>query len=91
MSVEQGWHIDGTFHEKPYSHSLYHIVACPREGATVFAPLTEVIERLPAEKRARWDRLYMVSNRNGNLVLPLVYSHPQTGKPVLCFHVVNFD
>ena len=39
-----GWHIDGSFQEKPFSHSIYHIIDCPREGATVFAPLTELIE-----------------------------------------------
>ena len=73
-----GWHIDGSFQEKPFAYSLYHIVSVPREGATVFAPLTEVLAALPAETRARWERLYMVGS-GGRVVHPLVYAHPLTG------------
>jgi alpha-ketoglutarate-dependent taurine dioxygenase len=51
-----GWHIDGTYHEKPYSHSIYHIVECPTDGATVFAPLTEILENLSPEKRGWWEQ-----------------------------------
>ena len=29
-----GWHIDGTFREMPYSHSIYHIHSAPTEGDT---------------------------------------------------------
>lgn len=86
-----GWHIDGSFQEMPFSHSLYHIVECPREGATIFAPLTEIIEGLSAEKRCWWDRLWMVSDRRQKLLHPLIYSHPETGKPVLCFHLGMTD
>jgi taurine dioxygenase len=83
-------HTDGSFQENPFSHALYHIVACPREGATVFAPLTEIVEGLPEEKRRRWDRLYtMTRGRPEYIVHPLVYSHPETGKPVLCFHLAS--
>ena len=39
-----GWHIDGSFMPKPFSHSIYHIIECPKKGATVFLPLTELIE-----------------------------------------------
>ena len=39
-----GWHIDGSFQEKPFSHSIYHIIECPTDGATVFAPLNEILE-----------------------------------------------
>ena len=82
-----GWHIDGSFQEAPFSHSLYHIVNVPRESATVFAPLTDIIENLPDEKRQLWDRLWMVSDRRTGPVHPLIYSHPETDKPVLCFHL----
>ena len=84
-----GWHIDGTFLEKPYSHSLYHIIECPREGATVFAPLTEIVENLSLEKRSWWERLHMVSDRN-DATHPLIYPHPDTEKPVMSFHEVLF-
>ena len=29
-----GWHIDGSFQECPYSHSLYHIISVPTQGDT---------------------------------------------------------
>ena len=58
-----GWHIDGSFQERPFSHSIYHIIECPTDGATVFAPLNELIERLDEKKKAFWHRLYMASDR----------------------------
>ena len=29
-----GWHIDGSFMKKPFSHSLYHMFSVPKEGNT---------------------------------------------------------
>lgn len=29
-----GWHIDGSFMEKPFSYALYHMVAVPKNGNT---------------------------------------------------------
>lgn len=86
-----GWHIDGSFQERPFSHSIYHIIECPSKGATVFAPLNEVIEGLENEKRNLWNRLYMASDRRGNIVHPHVYPHPLTKKPTLCFHLGMTD
>lgn len=86
-----GWHIDGSFQERPFSHSIYHIIECPSKGATVFAPLTELIEGLDDEKRKLWDRLYMASDRRGNIIHPHVYPHPLTQKPTLCFHLGMTD
>ncbi|XP_066991332.2 alpha-ketoglutarate-dependent taurine dioxygenase [Anabrus simplex] len=82
-----GWHIDGSFQQEPFCYSLYHIVSVPREGNTVFAPLTELIESLDDEKRTRWERLWMCSDRRTGPVHPLIYPHPITGKKVLCFHL----
>ncbi|KAK9806936.1 hypothetical protein WJX72_008011 [[Myrmecia] bisecta] len=81
-----GWHIDGSFQEAPFSHSTYHIVSVPLEGATVFAPLREVIKSLPEDKRQRWERLYMSSDRRSKTTHPIIYSHPQTGDKTMCFH-----
>lgn len=58
-----GWHIDGSFMECPYQVSVYHMHAVPKTGATKFIPLAEVIERMPAEQRAKWERLWMVGDR----------------------------
>ncbi|XP_076030549.1 alpha-ketoglutarate-dependent taurine dioxygenase-like [Oratosquilla oratoria] len=82
-----GWHIDGSFQEAPFSYALYHMVSVPTTGATVFAPLNELIEQLPQEKRDRWERLYMISDRRSGPVHPLIYAHPITKKKVLCFHL----
>nr|KAG5687571.1 hypothetical protein BaRGS_022875 [Batillaria attramentaria] len=80
-----GWHMDGGFYEKPYSITLYHMVAVPTAGDTAFVPLKEVVESLSNETRARWDRLWRVDHRwEGRN--PLLYSHPVTGDPTLCFH-----
>lgn len=82
-----GWHIDGSFLDAPYSYSLYHIISVPHKGDTVFAPLTELIENLGCEKRRRWERLWMVSDRRECVVHPLIYSHPISKKKILCFHL----
>jgi len=82
-----GWHIDGSFQEAPFSHSIYHIISVPTVSATVFAPLTDIVENLDPEKKALWDRLWMVSDRRSGPKHPMIYKHPESGKPVLCLHL----
>ncbi|XP_015366093.1 PREDICTED: alpha-ketoglutarate-dependent taurine dioxygenase-like isoform X1 [Diuraphis noxia] len=82
-----GWHIDGTFQPAPFSYSLYHMVSVPKEGHTLFVPLTELIESLDKDTYDTWNKAWMVSDRRSSPIHPLVYSHPLTGKPVLCFHL----
>lgn len=82
-----GWHIDGSFQPAPFAYSLYHMVSVPKKGATVFAPLTDIIEQLPRKKYEEWNRLWMVSDRRTGPVHPLIYKHPRSGKEVLCFHL----
>lgn len=82
-----GWHVDGSFQRSPFAYSLYHIISVPRAGDTVFAPLHEIINSLPPQQRARWERLWMCSDRRGGLVKPLVYTHPRSGLDTLCFHL----
>lgn len=77
-----GWHIDGTFQPAPFSYSLYHMESVPKEGHTMFIPLTELIERLDKETYDCWNRAWMVSDRRSGPIHPLIYSHPLTGKPV---------
>ena len=71
--------------ERPFAYSVYHIVSVPKAGATVFAPLAEALEAVSPETRARWERMYMVGS-GGRVVHPLVYPHPLTGRPTMCFH-----
>uniref|UniRef100_A0A1B6C9E7 TauD/TfdA-like domain-containing protein n=1 Tax=Clastoptera arizonana TaxID=38151 RepID=A0A1B6C9E7_9HEMI len=82
-----GWHIDGTFQSAPFAYALYHMVSVPKEGSTVFAPLTKLIESISERKRAEWDRLWMVSDRRSGPVHPMIYKHNFTKKEVLCFHL----
>lgn len=82
-----GWHIDGSFQPEPFAYSIYHMVSVPKSGATSFVPLSEIIERMDPDKRARWDRLWMMSDRRTGPIHPLIYKHPITQKPVLCFHL----
>lgn len=80
-----GWHIDGSFQPAPFAYSLYHMVEVPKEGATAFAPLTELIEGLQPEKKKEWHRLWMRSDRRSGPVHPLIYKHPKTKKEVFMF------
>ncbi|DBB16677.1 TPA: hypothetical protein ACH3X3_014925 [Trebouxia sp. C0006] len=86
-----GWHIDGSFMAKPFAYSTYHIVSCPTQGDTIFAPLMEVAESLSSERRERWERLYMLSDRRGGVAQPFIYPHPITGKPTMCLHTGMTD
>ena len=47
-----------------------------------FVPLKELIGSLSPEKRERWERLYMLSDRQSMLTHPLIYPHPVTKLPV---------
>lgn len=54
----------------------------PKEGHTLFTPLTELIESLDADTYDWWNRAWMVSDRRSGPIHPLIYRHPQTDKPV---------
>lgn len=93
-----GWHIDGSFQATPFKVQTMHFLSVVDGGATLFSPLTEVIDALPAQTRAEWEQLSFVGS--GDRVHPLIYAHPQSGASVLCFHcgepfvrsfAVNFD
>jgi alpha-ketoglutarate-dependent taurine dioxygenase len=77
-----GWHIDGSFQPAPFAYSLYHMVSLPLKGDTVFAPLNEIVDNLPSEKRNEWERLWMMSDRQTGPILPLIYPHTIAQKKV---------
>lgn len=81
-----GWHIDGSFMEKPFSFALYHMVEVPKIGNTAFVSLAELLESLSPETRARWERLWRVDH-HWEHIHPLVYPHPVTRRPTICFHL----
>lgn len=82
-----GWHIDGSFVQEPFGYALYHMPAVPKTGATEFIGFKELLDSIPEEMRARWERLWMVSDKGEKLVHPLVYSHPVTGGSAMCIHL----
>ncbi|KAK7100497.1 hypothetical protein V1264_023443 [Littorina saxatilis] len=81
-----GWHIDGSFMEKPFSFAIYHMVSVPKIGNTAFVPLKELVESLSPETRARWERLWRTDHQLQH-IQPLVYPHPVTKDPTICFHL----
>jgi alpha-ketoglutarate-dependent taurine dioxygenase len=79
--------VDGSFQPAPFAYSIYHIVDVPRQGDTRFVPLAELVAALPAAQRARWERLWMCSDRRAAGAKPLIYTHPRSGRDTLCFHL----
>ncbi|XP_014779075.1 3-((Z)-2-isocyanoethenyl)-1H-indole synthase [Octopus bimaculoides] len=82
-----GWHIDGSFMQQPFKFSFYYIASAPMAGGTAFVSLHDVIENLSKEKRESWEKLWMVSDRRSKLIHPLIYPHPVTKSPTMCFHL----
>lgn len=79
-----GWHIDGTFLPKPFKLQTMHFWSCNKGGSTLFCPLREVVQGLDAKTREMFKNLYFVGDRQ---VHPLVYPHPSSGEPTMCFHL----
>ncbi|CAH1785347.1 unnamed protein product [Owenia fusiformis] len=92
----KGFHIDGSFLEKPNSYSIYHIIT-PNRGKTIFVSLNAVWKGLSKQQKQKWKELYVVKkwgrdkqgNRMppGSIVHPLVYRHPLTHEKTLCVHL----
>jgi alpha-ketoglutarate-dependent taurine dioxygenase len=78
-----GWHIDGSFQERPFKIQTMHFWSVSKDGNTHFSPLRELLDDLPADMRARWDRYWFVGEQ---VVHPLTYSHPSTGEDTMVFH-----
>jgi len=74
------WYIDGSFQPAPFAYSLYHMVCVPLKGDTVFAPLNEIVQNLPSEKRNEWERLWMMITQQSGPIHPLIYPHFITQK-----------
>jgi len=79
-----GWHIDGTFLQRPFAVQTMHFWSANASGSTLFCPLNEIVETLDSKERQEWDRLFFVGDSS---VHPLMYPHPKTGKQTLCFHL----
>jgi len=80
-----GWHIDGTFTERPFKVQTMHFWAVCEGGKTRFSPMKEMIEGLTKAEREDWEQLWFVA-RGSNIVHPLIYPHPDTKEPVMIIH-----
>ena len=80
-----GWHIDGSFQDRPFKVQAMHFWETSEGGDTLFSPLLELIERLDEPTRVLWKRLFFVAN-GATVIHPLIYPHPVTGKDTMCFH-----
>ena len=50
-----GWHIDGSFMNKPFKIQTMHFWANCIGGNTLFSPINELIESMSEEERKEWE------------------------------------
>merc|ERR1712216_582611 len=79
-----GWHIDGTFQEKPFKYQTMHFHSVCEGGETWFVPLKEFYQMQDEETRERWNRYWMITFWE-EYAYPMVYQHPTLGDPTLMF------
>jgi alpha-ketoglutarate-dependent taurine dioxygenase len=90
-----GWHIDGTFMEKPFKVQTMHfwsVLSDNQGGNTLFAPLKEIAEHLLVrddDDGFSWKDLYFVTNRRTDYALahPILCKHPVTAQHSCVFHL----
>eukprot|EP00286_Rhodomonas_abbreviata_P028215 CAMPEP_0181313104 /NCGR_PEP_ID=MMETSP1101-20121128/14068_1 /TAXON_ID=46948 /ORGANISM="Rhodomonas abbreviata, Strain Caron Lab Isolate" /LENGTH=296 /DNA_ID=CAMNT_0023420031 /DNA_START=426 /DNA_END=1316 /DNA_ORIENTATION=- len=80
-----GWHVDGTFQQKPFKYQTMHFHSVAEGGDTWFVPLKELYELQDEETKSRWERLWMLTGRGG-FTHPLVYTHPVRRDTTLLLH-----
>eukprot|EP01094_Clydonella_sp_ATCC50884_P004194 TRINITY_DN13270_c0_g1_i1.p1 TRINITY_DN13270_c0_g1~~TRINITY_DN13270_c0_g1_i1.p1 ORF type:complete len:186 (-),score=28.18 TRINITY_DN13270_c0_g1_i1:204-695(-) len=68
------------------SHHLCQ-VSVPSTGNTIFCPLTEFVGAMSRETRAKYERLWMRSDRREGPVHPVIYPHPVTGNTTMMIHL----
>jgi len=80
-----GWHIDGTFQDKPFKYQTMHFHSICEGGETWFIPLMEFYEMQDEATKAKWDKYWMITGRQ-QYAHPLVFNHPTRGDKSLMFH-----
>mmetsp|Transcript_23454 Transcript_23454/g.38087 ORF Transcript_23454/g.38087 Transcript_23454/m.38087 type:complete len:327 (-) Transcript_23454:314-1294(-) len=71
-----GWHLDGTFQNRPFMYQTMYFPSVAEGGDTYFVPLKELYESFGEEERMDLDRMWMATGRRESPVHPLVYRHP---------------
>jgi len=80
------WHNDGVCADQFYSHVAFHMHHIPKwRGETLFAHAGMAFELLLNEEKERWSNLFLV-DRKSRLPVPLVFTHPRTGKKHILAH-----
>lgn len=90
-----GWHIDGTFLQKPYNYSMMHIISVPKRGygQTAFISSSLVIDNIlnkdkQFEKlKKKLNKLYMVGTPSNYAIHPIIYKHPITKRQTMLIHL----
>jgi alpha-ketoglutarate-dependent taurine dioxygenase len=86
------FHWDGAFRESLPSFQFFQCLqAPPRDtgGETQFCDTTRVLDEAPADLRALWESLTIsyttnkVAHYGGQIHVPMVSTHPGTGRPTL--------
>lgn len=80
-----GWHLDGTFMQRPFKYQMMHFHSVCEGGDTWFVPLKEFYEMQDEETKGRWDRLWFMPGSD-TYNHPLVCRHPIRGDTTMVFH-----
>jgi len=90
-----GWHVDGVMLRAPFAAQTMHFLHAIPDGDTLFLGLNEALSALEPDFQELCRRLWFVSGVGDDLaagkgqlsILPLVYTHPNTGDDTMCFHL----
>lgn len=64
--------------------------SCQSTIFSVFAPLNEIVEDLDSTKRARWEQMWTMFDRQSDVMHPLIYQHPVSGMPVRYSNAMHY-
>jgi len=83
-----GWHLDGTFQERPFMYQTMYFPSVAEGGDTYFVPLKELYDSFSAREKEYYNKLWMVTGRREAPIHPLVYKHPfrPNDEETLLFH-----
>eukprot|EP00978_Attheya_sp_CCMP212_P037507 scaffold177439_cov46-Attheya_sp.AAC.3 len=81
-----GWHIDGTFQQKPFMYQTMYFPSVSQGGDTHFMPLKELYDGLSSQEQEYYNTLWMVTGKRQAPIHPLICQHPFRGETTMLFH-----
>lgn len=82
-----GWHLDGTFQNRPFMFQTMYFPSVAEGGDTYFIPLKELYDSFTNEEKEYYNKLWMVTGRRDAPIHPLVYQHPfRANEQTMLFH-----